>query len=505
MVDKQKKIVDECSTIQKNIQEGESCFSKEALNIIESPVKNIISKSVISDVVQVIEAIFLGVIGLLIYLFYINDDLSQFYILTTILSVVLVNTLSIFLQNQKVKVFCPIRPQVIRILTIWSIVCLVTLILAFLLKESNNSILVFWIVSWYIVGVFFLVFFRVIVNYFITKWTKSGKFRKRIVIIGGGDSAGLLIDKVNNDSNIEILGIFDDRSDSRSLKQVSGVLKLGNVDQLVSFCRETRVDLIIISIPLSAESRIFQMLEKIWILPVDIRVSVHMSSLRFNRDSCSYIGDIPVFHMENCPISDWNLIFKWLFDKVVALILLILFLPIMIITAIAIKMDSKGSILFKQQRYGFNNNLIDVYKFRSMYSDMSDAKALKLTTRDDPRITRVGKFIRRTSIDELPQLFNVLKGELSIVGPRPHALQAKAADTLYNDAVDNYFARHKVKPGITGWAQIQGWRGETDTLDKLVNRVEHDLYYIENWSLWFDLYILIMTPVSLITKNENAF
>ena len=126
-------------------------------------------------------------------------------------------------------------------------------------------------------------------------------------------------------------------------------------------------------------------------------------------------------------------------------------------------------------------------------------------TRNDPRVTPVGRIIRKTSIDELPQLFNVLKGQLSIVGPRPHALEAKAANRLYHDAVDGYFARHKVKPGITGWAQINGWRGETDTIDKIMQRVDHDLYYIENWSLFLDIYILVMTPVSLFTKNENAF
>ena len=177
----------------------------------------------------------------------------------------------------------------------------------------------------------------------------------------------------------------------------------------------------------------------------------------------------------------------------------------MIITAIAIKLDSKGPVLFVQKRHGFNNELIGVYKFRSMYTTQADSDAKKLVTRDDPRITRVGRFIRKTSIDELPQLFNVLKGELSIVGPRPHALQAKADNQLYYEAVEGYFARHRVKPGMTGWAQINGWRGETDTVDKIMQRVNCDLYYIENWSLWLDLKIVLLTPMSLLTKNENAF
>jgi lipopolysaccharide/colanic/teichoic acid biosynthesis glycosyltransferase len=161
-------------------------------------------------------------------------------------------------------------------------------------------------------------------------------------------------------------------------------------------------------------------------------------------------------------------------------------------------------VLFRQKRYGFNNELIEVYKFRSMYTDMSDANASQLVTKGDPRVTKVGRFIRKTSLDELPQLLNVLNGSLSLVGPRPHALQAKADNRLYNDVVDGYFARHKVKPGITGWAQINGWRGETDTEDKIQKRVEHDLYYIDNWSVFLDVYILLKTPFSLIS-NDNAY
>ena len=180
-------------------------------------------------------------------------------------------------------------------------------------------------------------------------------------------------------------------------------------------------------------------------------------------------------------------------------------LPVMGLIALAIKLESRGPVLFKQKRYGFNNDLIEVYKFRSMYTDATDVTADKLVTKDDPRVTRVGRFIRKTSLDELPQLFNVvIKGNLSLVGPRPHAVNAKAETRLYNDAVDGYFARHRVKPGITGWAQINGWRGETDTDEKIQRRVEHDLYYIENWSVLFDLYIVARTPFALL-KTENAY
>jgi exopolysaccharide biosynthesis polyprenyl glycosylphosphotransferase len=212
-----------------------------------------------------------------------------------------------------------------------------------------------------------------------------------------------------------------------------------------------------------------------------------------------------MFDMADRPISDWTLVFKWLFDKIVAVVALIVFSPIMLATAIAIKLDSPGPVFFKQKRHGFNNELIEVFKFRSMRTDMADASASKLVTKGDPRVTRVGRIIRKTSIDELPQFFNVLTGQLSVVGPRPHALQAKADNMLYYEAVEGYFARHKVKPGITGWAQIHGWRGETDTVDKIMGRVEHDLYYIEHWSILLDLYIVVMTPFTLFSKSENAY
>jgi exopolysaccharide biosynthesis polyprenyl glycosylphosphotransferase len=230
-----------------------------------------------------------------------------------------------------------------------------------------------------------------------------------------------------------------------------------------------------------------------------------MAKLRLRPRAYSYIGSVPVLDLFDKPIADWDLVLKWIFDKVCGWLLLILLSPLMLLTALAIKLDSKGPVLFRQRRFGFNNELVEVLKFRSMYVDQSDQGAAKLVTQDDPRVTRVGRFIRKTSIDELPQLLNVvLLGNLSLVGPRPHALQAKAADRFYDQVVDGYFARHRVKPGITGWAQIHGWRGETDTQEKIQKRVEHDLHYIENWSLLLDFLILLRTPLSLLNA-KNAY
>ena len=195
---------------------------------------------------------------------------------------------------------------------------------------------------------------------------------------------------------------------------------------------------------------------------------------------------------------------KTLFDRVAGLLILAALSPVMLAAAFAVKLDSRGPVLFRQRRLGFNNEVIQIFKFRSLYHEHADPHARRIVTKGDSRVTRIGRFIRKTSLDELPQLFNVMRGELSLVGPRPHAVEAPTANRLWEEVVDSYFARHRVRPGLTGWAQINGWRGELDTQEKLQHRVEHDLYYIENWSLLFDLYILARTPFALL-RSENAY
>jgi len=392
------------------------------------------------------------------------------------------------------------------LMSAWSFVFLVLMGTNFLSGIGDEFSLV-WLSAFSVLGLVVLLGFRKMLFLLVRSWTRAGRLERRTAIVGADTNGENLVHSLNeqNDSDLRIIGMFDDRGDERAPASKTLLSKLGTVDDLVEIARRTRIDLVIVSLPVTAETRILQMLKKLWVLPVDIRLAAHNTKLRFRPRAYSYIGKLPVLDVIDRPITDWDVATKWLFDKFIGGMALLAASPIMLLTALAIKIDSRGPVFFKQKRYGFNNELIEVFKFRSMYIDKCDATASQLVQKSDQRVTRVGAFIRKASIDELPQLINVVfKGNLSLVGPRPHAVHAKAASKLYNDAVDGYFARHRVKPGITGWAQINGWRGETDTEEKLQRRVEHDLYYIENWSALFDLRILAMTPLALI-KTESAY
>jgi Undecaprenyl-phosphate glucose phosphotransferase len=361
-------------------------------------------------------------------------------------------------------------------------------------------------ITWFLVGLVFVFAERLLFAWGVRHWARNGVMERRAVIVGGGQPAKDLIRALEHqaDNDIRICGIFDDRGEKRSPVVVAGYPKLGTVAELVEFARVTRIDMLIIALPMTAEARILQLLKKLWVLPVDIRLAAHANKLRFRPRAYSHVGAVPMLDIFNKPIRDWDSVGKRIFDVFFSLLALSLLWPVMIGTAIAIKWNSKGPVFFMQKRHGFNNEVIKVFKFRSMYTDMSDPSARNAVTKGDPRVTRVGRFIRKSSIDELPQLFNVLLGTLSLVGPRPHAVAAASHDRSYGDVVEGYFARHRVKPGVTGWAQINGWRGEIDNDDKIKFRTAYDLYYIENWSLLFDLKILFLTPIRLL-NTENAY
>jgi Undecaprenyl-phosphate glucose phosphotransferase len=375
------------------------------------------------------------------------------------------------------------------------------------LLTPNHPLSADQLTSWFALGAALLGVERLSLAALTRALGHNGRLSRRAVLVGGGPLADPVIAALaaQKDTDLTILGIFDDRDDERSPGMVAGYPKLGSIDALVAYARHTRVDLVLLTLPITAEARLLDMLRKLWVLPIDIRLAAHTHKLRFRPRSYSYIGDFPVIDVFDRPIADWDVVAKLFFNRIVGTLCLILASPLMALIAVAVKPDSPGPVLFRQARHGFNNEAITVYKFRSLHVAQEDSKATRHVTRDDPRVTRVGRFIRRTSLDELPQLFNVVFAcNLSLVGPRPHAVIARSADIDYQEVVESYFARHRVKPGITGWAQINDWRGETDTPEKIQKRVEHDLYYIENWSIFFDIYILAATPFALIRK-ENAY
>ncbi|HVV95373.1 MAG TPA: undecaprenyl-phosphate glucose phosphotransferase [Hyphomicrobiales bacterium] len=362
-----------------------------------------------------------------------------------------------------------------------------------------------WFGAWYVAGLGGLAVLRAALALLVRRWTAAGRLERRAILVGGGTAAAELIERLEAtpENDVRIWGVFDDRGDERSPPVVAGYPKLGTVAELVDFARRAKIDMLLITLPLTAERRVQEILKQLWVLPVDIRLAAHTDKLGF-RSRGSRLGTVPVVNVADRPIADWNALTKRGFDLAVGSLALLALSPLMALVALAIKLDTPGPVLFRQKRWGFNNEVIGVFKFRSMHHAQRDEAAKKAVTRGDPRVTRVGRFIRKTSIDELPQLFNVVRGELSLVGPRPHALHSNTNDQTWEQVVDGYFARHRVKPGVTGWAQINGWRGEVDDPEKLRQRVAHDLYYIENWSILFDVLILLKTPLAL-AKAENAF
>ncbi|WP_233025974.1 undecaprenyl-phosphate glucose phosphotransferase [Rhodopseudomonas boonkerdii] len=484
-------------------------LTPEALAVVEQKVRSAYSPVVISGAVRAIDFILLSLVGTALYLAYVAPTSSFTWeypagiVAMSAVAVACFQAADIY----NLQMFRGRVRQLTRMVSAWAFVFLLFIGVSFFAK-FGSAVSRVWLASFFLVGLAALVAQRTVLRILIIRWAHQGRLARRTVIVGADVNGEQLIRELQSqeDSDIQILGVFDDRSDKRSMDIIAGAPKLGKIDDIIEFARRTRVDLVLFALPISAEMRILEMLKKLWVLPVDIRLSAHTNKLRFRPRSYSYLGKVPTLDVFEAPITDWDLVMKWLFDRVVGGIALLCALPLMALIALAIKLDSPGPVLFRQKRFGFNNERIDVFKFRSLYHDQADPLAKTVVTKGDKRVTRVGRFIRKSSIDELPQLFNVvLKGNLSLVGPRPHAVQQRLQSQLLDEAVDGYFARHRVKPGITGWAQINGWRGEVDSEEKIQKRVEFDLYYIENWSVLFDAYILFRTPISLLTKNENAY
>jgi Undecaprenyl-phosphate glucose phosphotransferase len=394
--------------------------------------------------------------------------------------------------------------QVTRVLITWAITIGVLLLAAFLSKTSEIYSRG-WAVVWITATPVLLLIGRCLLYAVITTRLVGSYLARNIAIVGAGTEGQRLIARLREeqDKSIVICGVFDDRK-SRLPGSVCGLALRGTTDDLLNFAHHATIDEVIIALPLGAEQRLRSLCEKMKALAIDVRLSLEPLAETFNVRGFSYIGTVPVFELVDRPLKNWRAAAKWMEDLLLGLLLLILVAPLMWLIAILIKLDSPGPVFFVQKRFGFNNKPISVLKFRTMHVDHSDPSGAQRTVRNDPRVTRFGRILRWLSFDELPQLINVVCGDMSLVGPRPHAIAMKAGDRLYCEAVEQYLHRHRVKPGITGWAQVNGLRGEVDTLDKAHARVAHDLYYIEHWSPWFDVKILLKT-VGILGCRENAY
>ncbi len=465
------------------------------------------SAALIGDLLRVLDAALILLPGLVIYILYVYPDephTGSQYLVTilaaTILAGMIFHRLGVywggFLFTRGLRIDRMLMALVAAFALLLSV--------AFALKISDFYSRV-WLVSWFISSAVALSAARLTFGHRIARLAQRGRFANRTVIVGTGPQADrLAIHLAEVDPLLtRILGFIEpDWEPDRPRRRDHGIL--GGLDALIQMVRNDEVDQIFIALPWNDAKGLRQVTHRLAMTPVSIRLAPDLAGFEFTGRSFTEVAGLSMLPLFDRPISGWSRLLKAVEDKVLALGLLVLLAPVLILTAVAVRLGSPGPVLFKQQRFGFNDQLIEIWKFRTMYHHLADHSADQLATKNDARVTPVGRFLRRMSLDELPQLFNVLRGEMSLVGPRPHAMAAKAGGRLYDDVVDSYAARHRVKPGITGWAQVNGWRGETDTFDKIEKRVEHDLYYIDNWSVWLD-FLIIAKTVMVLFRGEKAY
>ena len=328
-------------------------------------------------------------------------------------------------------------------------------------------------------------------------------FTRNVIIVGTGEQAKRLLTHINSNPPqfVSVLGVFAHDAGGVSLASNRYPI-LGTFSDLIPFARNHKVDDVVIALPWSADEQISSLVNVLRELPVHVYLGSDLVGFKLPfRSAPDHFGGMPLVQVMGHPLAGWGSVEKAALDYGLGIILTMLLLPLMAVIAAAIKLDSSGPVLFRQKRYGFVNRVFLINKFRTMrYVEVAEERTQQ-ATRDDPRVTLLGRFLRRTSLDELPQLFNVLNGTMSLIGPRPHATDH---NEIYSQMIMGYFARHRVKPGITGWAQVNGYRGETKTLEDIEARVSHDIYYVDNWSLLFDLQILLRT-VLICLSGRNAY
>ncbi len=377
----------------------------------------------------------------------------------------------------------------------WSALCLLLTFSAVSLHHSGDRARL-WLLLFYSVGLMGFCAERFLFAWLVRNWFAYGNHVHSIAIIGSGELAENLVSLLtSNEAGLKLAGLFvNDRS--------AGGGSARGVAELLELAGQDVIDTVIIADPDLPADHLRLLVQKLRQQPLSIYLMpgpIALEPLKRSWQDNQIFPGINLFPLADRPINEMSLLAKSVADRLMALLLLIVLGPIMAICVAGVRLSDPGPILFRQKRIGYKGREFMIFKFRTMY--VSERPNHELTARNDARVFRFGKFLRKTSLDELPQLFNVLRGEMSLVGPRPHMPQATAAGRLYFEAVSDYAARHRVKPGITGWAQVNGWRGPTETIDQIKSRVAHDLYYIENWSLFLDVSIIFRTCFVLFGKD----
>lgn len=384
------------------------------------------------------------------------------------------------------------------ILSIWVLAFCVLLALGFLSKLSIHFSRV-TMLAWALTTPILLGGERLLIRYLLRHVRKLGFNSRSVAIIGSGRSVSQLVDAIMSSPwmGMHIEGVYDELDGTQN--QLSN-FQFRDIETLFQRVQAGEIDSVFIAYPMQQEEKIRRLVESL----ADSTVSVHVVPDVFVSELLharwTSVGEIPLVSVFESPFYGSNLFLKRMEDLILGSFILLLISPLMIAISVMVKVTSPGPVIFKQRRYGLDGAVIEVWKFRSM-SVLEDGPNVPQAQKNDPRITPLGAFLRRTSLDELPQFINVLQGRMSIVGPRPHAI---AHNEQYRKMIYGYMLRHKVKPGITGWAQVNGWRGETDTIEKMEMRVKYDLDYFNNWSIWFDLKIILMTIFGGM-RGKNAY
>jgi Undecaprenyl-phosphate glucose phosphotransferase len=381
------------------------------------------------------------------------------------------------------------RHQALKVVGGWGATIAILLAVMFFDKVSVQYSRL-WVASWLLLGVCISGAARIGVAAYINRRARSGTLTVNVAIVGCEPFAQQVMQQITwaGEAEVRVVGIFAPQLAAAG----TGVASDETVAGLLRLARKMPIDEIIVHLPEKRDAAFNAMLRKLGELPVNVNLCPDLSDLEILPRKLTVLQETFMISVFERPLSGWAKIVKRTEDVVLSTLLLLFFAPLMLLIGLLIKLDSRGPALFRQTRFGFNNNPISVLKFRSMRADAANDASAPQAQRDDPRVTRIGRFLRRTSLDELPQLINVLKGDMSLIGPRPHAV---AHNEYYAGLIDGYLRRHRVKPGITGWAQVNGWRGETADITQMRERVICDIYYIENWSLRFDLFILLRTLI----------